>query len=573
MTPRYSQIGKSIKSSLFFSLKKTFQEGYSSQHFRSDVMAGIIVGMVAMPLGMALAIASGVAPQYGLYTIITAGFIVAVLGGSRFQVTGPTAAFVVVLVPIVQKFGLAGLLLSGMMAGVFLVVMGATRMGKLIQFIPYPVTTGFTAGIALTIAVLQLKGFFGITLENEPHRFHQNLIALIQARHTWVPTEFIIGMVTLFILLFWPKLNKKIPAPLVALTLMTVFTVLIKKYYPHIQFETIQSKFNGIPHELPQFKLPWEYAGLSKVSFTLNLKTIEALIPSAFAIAMLGAIESLLSAVIADGMTQTKHDSDAELIALGVGNIVCPFFGGIAATGAIARTATNIRFGAKSPISSIIHAIFVLITVLIFAPYISYLPMATLAALLLLVAYNISEIKHALHIIRIAPKHDVLILMMCFSLTAFFGIVTGVTVGIVLAALLFMKRMADITSAHALMGEHHRHIVHDFPKEVFIYEIAGPLFFGAAEKAMGSIQAIGEQVRIIVFIMNQVPIMDMTGLVAFESTLKKAMASGKMTFLVGVQEQPLELLHKSSILKETEKIHVLESLHIAREKAAKLLAA
>ena len=545
----------------FFALWKKFKEGYSSSDLRSDAMSGIIVGLVAMPLGMALAIACGVPPQNGLYTVIIGGLLIALLGGSRFQVSGPTAAFVVILAPIVHKFGLQGLLIAGFLSGFILFFMGLAGLGRLIQFIPYPVTTGFTSGIAVVIASLQFKDFLGLQFESTSSHFAHNISAMVQSFNTLQIQECAVGIVALLLLVFWPKINKKIPSPIIALTTVTLATIVMSHFYPGITFTTIKSKFGGIPQALPSFHVPW-YEMTTSGDHVFSLKTIEALIPSAFAIAMLGAIESLLSAVIADGMTQSKHDPDTELCALGIGNMLCPFFGGIAATGAIARTATNIRYGAKSPISAIIHALFALLCVLLFAPYISLVPMAALAALLLVVAFNMSEINHVKHMFLVAPITDVIIFSFCFSLTVMFDMVIGVSVGIVLAALMFMKRMSDFTSGQVLLKEQHKSIHENIPHDHVVYEIAGPLFFGAAEKAVESITSITDESKTIVFLMQHVPLMDMTGLVAFESTLQKLYSKGKTAYLVGVQKQPLSLLKKSTFVT-TKNVRFFEKLHDA----------
>jgi len=542
---------------LFYALRERLKEGYSLSDFRADLMSGIIVAMVAIPLGMALGIASGVAPQYGLYTVVLAGGLVALLGGSRMQVTGPTAAFVVILVPIVYKFGFPGLLVSGFLAGIMLVLMGVARMGRLIEFIPYPVTTGFTTGIAVVIATLQLKDFFGLSVAHMPERYVEKVQALASAFPTFSWIELAIGVFTLTFLLVWPKFNKKIPAPILALTSISIVAALLKAKYPDLSISTIGNRFSfvidgvtghGIPQALPHFTMPWNFVGADGKTMTISWSMIEALLPSAFAIAMLGAIESLLSAVVADGMAQTKHEPNAELIALGIGNILCPFFGGIPATGAIARTATNIRFGARSPISAIIHAVITLLVILVFAKYVSYLPMAALSALLMLVAYNMSELRHFKHIVKLGPKSDVIVLLICFSLTVLFDMVIGVSVGVVLAAMLFMKRMAQVTettkfSSHNVAPIDGRGI----PSSFVLYEIAGPLFFGVAEKATQSILDVGDDVKGIIFQMNQVPAMDITGLVAFESIVKKLQSKHRKIIIFGLQAQPAKLINKSFI--------------------------
>jgi len=494
---RKSNLFSLHKTGLFTAVNNKLKEGYTFLELRSDIMSGLVVALVAVPLAMALAIASGVAPQNGLYTVIIGGGLVALLGGSRFQVSGPTAAFVVILYPIVQKFGLGGLLVSGFLSGIFMVAMGYARMGRLIQFIPYPVTTGFTSGIAVVIAVLQVKDFLGLSLKSMPESFIDKLIALFHAIPTISLSECIIGFVTLAILLIWPKINKRVPAPLVALSIITIACALLSLLFSDIKINTIGGRFaEGIPQSLPQFQWPWEGIGIDGKAFSLNLNTLRMIFPSAFAIAMLGAIESLLSAVVADGMAHTKHDPDGELIALGIGNMICPFFGGIPATGAIARTTTNIRFGARSPFSAVFHAVFTLLIILLFAPYVSYLPMAALAALLMLVAYNMSEYRHFIHILKVAPRSDVSVLLICFLLTVIFDMVIGVSVGVGLAALLFMRRMAEVTGGHKLeVSENLQFLTKNIPSNIVIYEIEGPLFFGAAEKAAKTLTDITDEIK------------------------------------------------------------------------------
>src|SRR4051812_40593345 len=397
-------------------LRAVFAEGYSAADLRRDVLAGVVVGIVALPLSMALAIAVGVPPQHGLYTAIVAGMVVPLLGGSRFQVTRPTAAFIVILAPILVRHGLGGLLVAGMMAGVLLVAMGLFRLGKLIQFIPHPVTTGFTAGIGTVIGVLQVKDLLGLAPARNPDHFLERVWTYVQARHTARASELVVGAFTLAILILLPRWTKRVPAPLVALPLAAVLAWALQ-----LDVATIGSRFvtiidgvevHGIPRLPPLPEIPWHIgAGLP-----LRLATLRALFPSAIAIALLGAIESLLSAVVADAMAGTRHDPDSELLALGVGNILCPFFGGIACTGAIARTATGIRYGSRSPLATVFHAGVVPAAVLAAAPLISSLPMASLAALLVIVAWNMSEAKHFVHMLRVAPKSDVAVLLACYGL-------------------------------------------------------------------------------------------------------------------------------------------------------------
>jgi sulfate permease, SulP family len=538
-------------------LRDRIREGYGMRDFQADLMAGLVVGLVAIPLGMALAIASGVAPQYGLYTVIIGGGIVALLGGSRFQVTGPTAAFVVVLAPIVQKFGFGGLLLAGFMAGLMLILMGLARMGRLIQFIPYPVTTGFTSGIALVIATLQLKDFLGLQVSEMPERFPGKVFALAAAVDSVSWPELSLGLFTLMFLIFWPRLNKRIPAPLVALFTASCLAFALRSIFPNLEIATIGSRFSfdlggvvgqGIPQLPPMLDWPWNFAGAVGPKFQFSFEAVEAIVPGAFAIAMLGAIESLLSAVVADGMSQTKHDPDTELVALGVGNLICPFFGGVPATGAIARTATNIRFGARSPIAAVVHALFTLLVVLLFAPMMAHLPMAALAALLMLVAYNMAELTHFRQILKVAPASDVVVLLICFFLTLMFDMVVGVMVGVVLAALLFMRRMAEVTDGHRVERRAFpRPSGKNIPDDIVLYEIEGPLFFGAAEKAAETLADITDNINGVIFLMKEVPVMDMTGLVALEAAVRKLCKRKRKVALVGLRAQPRELISRSGM--------------------------
>jgi SulP family sulfate permease len=536
-------------------LRAVLREGYSLTDLKSDVLAGLVVGMVALPLAMALAIGVGVAPQHGLYTSILAGFFVAALGGSRTQVSGPTAAFIVILAPIYAKFGMAGLLMSGLLAGALLVAMGLGRLGRLIEFIPHPVTSGFTAGIATVIATLQLKDFFGLKLDRNPEHFIEKVGAMFAARATASGWEVVLGAITLAILIYLPRVTRRVPAPLVALPFAALVALLLMRLRPGIHIATIANRFHttiggrvvfGIPQLPPLPVLPWRMPGHDGLPFSPTWDGVHALMSGAFAVAMLGAIESLLSAVVADGMARTKHDPDAELISLGIGNLLVPFFGGIPATGAIARTATNIKTGARSPIAAMTHALTVLVAVLALAPLLGYLPMASLAALLLLVAWNMSDIKHCLHTVRVAPKSDVAVLLTCYALTVAFDMVVGVTVGMVLAAFLFMRRMADVTQAR-LASDAHPDIPGTIPTGVIVYEISGPLFFGAAQKAMAALEITSDSTKAVILLMDEVHAMDATGLVALESALATLRNERCLAILTGVRAQPLALLRKAHV--------------------------
>jgi SulP family sulfate permease len=551
-------------------LREVLKQGYSKSDFSADLMAGIVVGVVALPLSMALAIASGVPPQHGLYTAIVAGGVIAVLGGSRVQVSGPTAAFVVVLAPITHEFGIGGLMIATLMAGIILLLMGAFRLGRLVQFIPHPVTTGFTAGIATVIATLQLKDFLGLSPTTNPDHFIERVGSLLVALPTVRWSDLIIGIFTLAVLIAWPRYTKKVPGPLVALSAAGVVAALLHVLVPGFDAFTIAGKFSylrdgishpGIPQLPPHLTMPWSMPGADGQPLVASLAMFRTLLPAAFAIAMLGAIESLLSAVVADGMAGSKHDPDGELVAQGIGNILSPFFGGIAATGAIARTATNIRAGAKSPIAALVHALFVLLAVLLLAPALGYLPMASLAALLMLVAYNMSELGHFKHILAVAPKSDVAVLLGCFFLTVVFDMVVSVTFGVLLAAMLFMRRMADLS--HTQLVDTRVHTQHKVPSGVALYEVAGPLFFGAAQKAMGALNQVDNSHRVVILDMESVPVLDVTGLVALESTIGRLNKQRKKVVLAGVQKGPLETMHKGHLAPRLDQLAICQNVEEA----------
>jgi SulP family sulfate permease len=559
---------------LAFGLRQKLQEGYSAADLRADVLAGLVVGVVALPLSMALAIASGVAPQHGLYTAIVAGVVSALLGGTRAQVTGPTAAFVVILVPIVTRFGLGGLLVAGLMAGVMILAMGLGGLGRLIQYIPHPVTTGFTAGIATVIGVIQLKDFFGLHYAGSPDSFIERLHLMWNARGTASGWELLIGAFTLALLVLLPRVLKRFPAPLVALVGAAVLALVLGRLVPGFHVATIGTRFStlihghtvtGIPPLPPLPVLPWNLPGPGGAPLVISWELIRQLLPSAFAIAMLGAIESLLSAVVSDGMTQTRHDPNAELVALGVANMLCPMFGGIAATGALARTATNIRAGARSPLASVVHALFVLACTVALAPLVSYLPMAAMAALLLLVARNMSEARHFIHVVRVAPRSDVLVLVACFALTVIFDMVVSVGAGVVLAALLFMRRMAEIADVKLIDPEASVQV--QLPPDVRMYEIAGPLFFGAAQKAMSAFETIKDRRAATVLVLSKVPAIDASGLVALETMLERLHERENLVVLVGLQPQPAAALARAGVVAKPGRLAIVPDLDLALDLA------
>lgn len=547
-------------------MRGVWREGYSFARFRADLMAGVIVGIVALPLSMALAIASGVPPQHGLYTAIIAGALIAVTGGSRNNVSGPTAAFVVLLAPVSAQYGLGGLALASAMAGVILLAMGLFKLGRLVQFVPHPVTTGFTAGIAVVIATLQLKDFFGLSYTATGDHYWNRVADIAGALGSFNWPDLVVGGFSLVLLMVWPRVTRRVPGPLVAVIFGSVVAYFLNTQLEGATVATIGSRFGGIPQQLPTFVLPWQEPGGQGAPLGLSMELVRALIGPAFAIAALGAIESLLSAVVADGMAGTKHDPDAELVGQGLGNLVAPFFGGFAATGAIARTATGIRSGAKTPIAGVIHAAFVFAAVMALAPVLSYLPMASMAALLLIVAWNMSDARHFVHMLKVAPRSDLSVLLVCFGLTVAFDMVIAVSIGIVLAALLFMRRMAEITGAR-MVGNGAGKLREPLPNGVILYEIAGPLFFGAADKAMGNLAAMAPDVKVVVLDMSAVPAMDVTGLVALESVLRKLKARGVRVIIGGLQPQPQRVMAKARIVEAPGELRFCTSLDQAVEEA------
>lgn len=555
-----------------WALGEAMRRGYGGADFRADLVAGATVGIIAIPLAMALAIASGMPPQSGLYTAIVAGFLAAITGGARYSVSGPTAAFVVLLAPVSATYGPGGLLIASALAGIFMVLMGISGFGKLIQFIPYPVTTGFTAGIAVVIASLQLRDFLGLPMETQPGEFFERMEAVWKALPGFAPADAVVGGFSLLVLLMLPRLTRKLPAPLAVSILGALAALAVGSLTGWGMADTIGSRFvyeaagetrGGIPPVAPAFAFPWNAPGPDGAPIGLSMALARDLLPPAIAIALLGAIESLLCAVAADGMTGTRHDPNRELVGQGIGNMVAPFFGGFAATGAIARTAANLRAGARSPISAAIHALFALLAVLFLAPLLGYLPMATLAALLLLVAWNMSDAKHFLHIVRIAPKSDIAVLLTCFSLTVIFDMVIAVGVGIVLASLLFMRRMADITSATVLEDQGEMNLP-ELPEGVVVYEIRGPLFFGAAEKAIARLtNLVSLRPTAIIIHMGHVPAMDVTGLVALGTVLDRLEKKNILAILSGARPQPRRAMQKAGITNAPGKVAFCHDLEQA----------
>ncbi|MBT9531821.1 MAG: C4-dicarboxylic acid transporter DauA, partial [Pseudomonas sp.] len=515
----------------------------------------------------------GVAPQYGLYTVLVAAPLIALTGGSRFNVSGPTAAFVVILLPITQQFGLGGLLLCTMLAGLIMIAMGLGRAGRLIEFVPYPVTLGFTAGIGIVIATLQLKDLFGLSLSSQPLHYLEQVQVLLLALPSAHLGDALVAALSLAVLILWPRWVPKVPGHLAALAVGTIAGLALEGI--GIPLATLGERFSyslngvlhaGIPPFLPNFAWPWQLPAANGQPLNLSFELIRQLLAPAFAIAMLGAIESLLCAVVADGMTGSKHDPNAELVGQGLGNLIAPLFGGITATAAIARSAANVRAGAFSPLAAIIHAGVVLVAILLLAPLFSYLPMAALAALLLMVAWNMSEAGHVLHTLRIAPRSDVLVLLTCLILTVLFDMVLAVGVGLLLAAGLFIKRMSDLTDTAALPRHFHQ-ALKDLPEHVLVYAIRGPLFFGAAEKALSVLRRFNNDVKVVIVDISAVPLLDMTALAALDNVLRDYRKQHVGLVLVGTSSRVRLKLRRAGILREEGHLAYVQNLEQARAKA------
>ncbi|MGY4012501.1 C4-dicarboxylic acid transporter DauA [Aeromonas molluscorum] len=544
-------------------------EPYTLTRLGRDLVAGITVGIIAIPLAMALAIASGVPPQHGLYTAIIAGIVIALTGGSRYSVSGPTAAFVVILYPVAQQFGVGGLLVATLISGFFLVAMGLARLGRLIEYIPPSVTLGFTGGIAIVIATLQLKDFFGLQVVEMPETYLGKVEALIHALPSWQWGDTLIGVTTLAVLLLWPRLKLPVPGHLPAVLVGAGLGVAL--HGSGIEVATIGSQFHyllpgggqgaGIPPLAPTLLMPWSLPGPDGQPVNWDLAAIQQLLPAAFSMAMLGAIESLLCAVVLDGMTGRKHSSNTELVGQGLGNIVAPFFGGITATAAIARSAANVRAGATSPISAVIHALVVLAAVLVLAPWLSWLPLSAMAALLLMVAWNMSEAHKAVELIRRAPGSDVLVLLVCLSLTVIFDMVIAITFGVILASLLFMREIARMTLLQDL-GQHKRH-QHQVPEQGLLYRINGPLFFAAADRVFGELTEQVQDHRLLVLQMDAVSILDAGGLSAFLHFKQQMAKAGVNLRIAELQFQPLKTLARAKVVPVAGKLEFYSTLEEA----------
>ena len=535
---------------------------WSRSQIRNNVLAGLVVGIVALPLAMAFAIASGARPEQGLYTAIVAALLTSIFGGTRVQISGPTGAFVAVLSIITAQHGIAGLQIATLMAGVILLVFGFARLGAVIKYIPNPVIAGFTAGIAVIIFVGQWKDFFGLSPAPAGLHFHAKLWSLIEALPTISPATTGLALLALAILTLGPRYLKRIPAPLIALLVVTV----LQAVFRFKGVATIGSAFGGIPRTLPALSLP-----------SLDPAQVLSLVGPAFTIALLGAIESLLSAVVADGMAGTRHDSNQELIGQGIANIVAPLFGGFAATGALARTATNIRNGATSPLAGMVHSVFLVLVILLLAPLASAIPLCCLSAILFVVAWNMSEVRHVLRVLRGAPKVDVGILLLTFFLTVFVDLVVAVNVGVIFAALFFMRRMADSVNVEEHIEEPPESAAPGSPavpanNGVVIYSIEGPFFFGAAEKLERSLEHVHRATSTLILRLGNVPFVDATGIFAIEEIITDFKRHGAAVLLVEVRPNVRYKLERGGVIAHVGPDNVIDTLEQALRRAKELRA-
>ncbi|MBV6749422.1 STAS domain-containing protein [Pseudomonas chlororaphis] len=523
------------------SIREAWKSGLlGRKHWPRNLIAGVIVGIVALPLSMAFAIASGVKPEQGIYTAIVGGLLVSLFGGSRVQIAGPTGAFIVILAGVTARYGIDGLQIATFMAGVILLLLGLSRLGAIIKFIPDPVIVGFTAGIGVIIWVGQWKDFFGLPKVAAGH-FHEQLWHLLQALPNLHPATTLLALLSLLLVLLTPRLPgmKRVPGPLVAMVVATVIQSIFQ--FPGVA--TIGSAFGGIPQGLPTLSLP-----------EVTLPRIIELIGPAFAIAMLGAIESLLSAVVADGMAGTRHDSNQELIGQGIANLFSPLFGGFAATGAIARTATNIRNGGNSPLAGLVHALTLVLLISFLAPLASNIPLCALAAILFVVAYNMSELKHFKRMLQRAPRADIAILLITFLLTVFSDLAMAVNIGVILAMLQFMRRMASSVEVQKMVGkdlevELRRNGQGELPPNVLVYTIEGPLFFGAAETFERVLAQTHTDPGTLIIRLNHVPFMDITGLQSLLEVIEQLRNRGIVVKLCEANEKVLGKLRKAGILE------------------------
>ena len=540
-------------------------QSYDRAQLTSDAIAGVIVGIVALPLAIAFAIASGVTPDRGLWTAIVAGFLISALGGSRVQIGGPTGAFVVIVYSIVQKYGIDGLTVATLMAGVILVAMGLAKFGSAIKFIPHPLVIGFTSAIAVIIFSSEVKDFLGLQMGAVPAPFLAKWGAYASAISTISPDAIGVSLVSLAIILLWPRVSRRIPGPFVALIVTTVGVSLL-----HLPVETIGSRFGEIAATVPHPRFPH-----------LTLDQVTSLVGPAFTIALLAAVESLLSAVVADGMIGGRHRSNVELIAQGIANIASPLFGGIPATGAIARTATNVKNGGRTPVAGIIHALTLLIITVAAGRWAAYIPMATLAAILVVVAYHMSEWRTFVAELR-SPKSDVAVLLTTFLLTVLVDLTVAIAVGMVLAAFLFIRRMASVANVSVITNEIREGLAADdateeimdrrmVPPGVEVYEINGPFFFGAAQSFKDAVSQVAGHPKVLILRMRSVPAMDSSGVHALLDVIRRSRKSGTVVVLAGLHSQPLAALTDSEAIVQIGSENLVGNIDLALARAREIL--
>ena len=550
-----------FKPQLFTSLRN-----YNSKTFMSDLMAGIIVGIVALPLAIAFGIASGVTPEKGIITAIVAGFIISLLGGSKVQIGGPTGAFIIIIYGIIQQYGIEGLTIATLMAGAFLILFGVLRLGTIIKYIPYPIVVGFTSGIAVTIFTTQIKDLFGLTIDNVPSDFIEKWGAYITHFDTIDTWSAIVGVLSVAIIAVMPRINKKIPGSLIAIIIMTVAALLLKNYAGVTSIETIGDRFS-VSNAIPDAHVP-----------AMTWETIKGLVAPALTIAVLGAIESLLSATVADGVIGDHHNSNTELIAQGVANLASPLFGGIPATGAIARTMTNINNGGKTPIAGIIHAVVLLLIFLFFMPLAQYIPMACLAGVLVVVSYGMSGWRSFLTLMK-NPKSDVTVLLITFFLTIIFDLTVAIEVGLIIACLLFMKRMSETTDVKVVMDEiseesdissgNLEHLT--IPKGVEVYEINGPYFFGAGNRFEEIMASFGDRPKVRIIRMRKVPFVDSTGIHNLTNLCTMSKNEGIEVVLSGVSEKVHSQLNKARFYDLLGERNICSHIDIALQRAREIV--
>ena len=551
----------SLKPQLLTSLKT-----YNRQTLTADIMAGIIVGIVALPLAIAFGIASGVTPEKGIITAIISGFIISLLGGSKVQIGGPTGAFIVIIYGIIQKYGIEGLMIATVMAGVFLLLFGLLKLGTIIKYIPYPIVVGFTSGIAVTIFTTQIKDLFGLTIESVPSDFIEKwgcYISHFSTADLWCS---IVGILSVVIIALTPKVSKKIPGSLVAIIVMTVAALILKNYFGVTTIETIGDRFS-VSSAIPDAHMP-----------AMTWDTIKSLVAPALTIAVLGAIESLLSATVADGVIGAHHNSNTELVAQGLANIASPIFGGIPATGAIARTMTNINNGGKTPVSGIVHAIVLLLIFLFFMPLAKYIPMACLAGVLVIVSYDMSGWRSFLALMK-NPKSDVTVLLITFFLTIIFDLTVAIEVGLIIACLLFMKRVSEITDVKAVTDEINEEsdMIKDnaehltIPEGVEVYEINGPYFFGAGNKFEEVMAAFGDRPKVRIIRMRKVPFVDSTGIHNLTNLCEMSHNEGIEVVLSGVCEKVHKQLEKARFYDILGNKNICSHINLALERANEII--